>query len=56
MQIPTRNIHTYRILRRVESSELNIQLTGMGGLDSRFASGEEELLQTRVPERLNHAF
>jgi hypothetical protein len=56
MQTPTSNIHAPGVLCRIQSRELNFQLIGMSGLDSGFASGKEELLQTRVPERPNHVF
>jgi hypothetical protein len=53
MQFPTGDIHARNIRCNVQRAKLNRQLSGMGGLDSGFAPGEEELFQTRVPERLN---
>ena len=54
MQIPARHIHTIRGFRRIEQSKLPSQFRGMHWLDSCLAPGQEELLETGMPEGLNH--
>ena len=54
VQLPAGNIHSIRVLGCIQQRELPAQLGCMCRLNARLASRLEELLQPRVPERLNH--
>ena len=56
VQSPPRCIHVVCGLRPVQLKELKRQLGGMGWLNSRFASGGEELFDAGMPEALDHAY
>ena len=54
MQPPTRGIHVLRLSRIVQSEELFAQSLGMSRLNSGSRSRLKELLDTLMPEALNH--
>lgn len=56
VQFPSWSTHVARGLGPIQLKELEREVGSVCGLNSRFASGGEELLDSAMPEALDHAY